>query len=539
MFGVNCPLPMKKNNTFTIILPLVICTSLAVGIYIGAYFWGTSLRGDELSRLKEVLGYIQEDYVDTVNTKALINNGIEGMLTKLDPHSVYIPKEDVAIANAQLEGGFHGIGVEFQIIQDTICVVTAISGGPSESLGIRSGDKIVKVDGIQVTGIGITINDVFKKLRGEKGTKVKVSIWRKGMKKILDFVISRDQITTHSVDVYYMIDAQTGYMKVSKFGEKTYDEFKEALTSLKSTGMKRLLLDLRDNPGGYLDKAIKITDEFLGAKKLIVYTDGKGSKYDSKSFAESGGEFETGAVIVMVNEGSASASEIVSGALQDNDRALIVGRRTFGKGLVQRPIELSDGSELRLTISKYYTPSGRCIQKPFSEDYEDDILKRYKNGEFYHADSIKMNDSLKFKTTKGRTVYGGGGIMPDVFVPRDTTMHSAFLGELYSKNIIREVALNFITENKVQISKIGMQDFIAHYQVPANLFQEVLRLATREKIKYTPADLKRSTTLINIDLKAYIGRGAWGDKAFYPIFHQQDELFKKALQLFGEAALLK
>ena len=530
---------MKKNNTFTVILPLVICTSVALGIYIGAYFWGSSLRSDDLSRLREVLGYIQEDYVDTVNTKTLINEGINGMLAKLDPHSVYIPKEDVAIANAQLEGGFQGIGVEFQIIKDTINVVAAISGGPSESLGIRSGDKIIKVDGILVAGTGITTEQVFKKLRGEKGTKVKVVIARKGLKKMLEFTITRDQITTHSVDIHYMVDAQTGYIKISKFGEKTYDEFKEALTDLKAAGMKRLMLDLRDNPGGYLDKATLIADEFLGAKKLIVYTDGKGAKYDSKSFAEAGGDFETGAIVVLVNEGSASASEIVSGALQDNDRALIVGRRTFGKGLVQRPIDLADGSELRLTISKYYTPSGRCIQKPFSEDYDEDIANRYKNGEFYHADSIKLNDTLKFKTSKGRTVYGGGGIMPDVFIPRDTTMHSAFLGELYSKSIIREVALNYITDHKAMVAKIGMQAFIQRYEVPAALFQQVLAIAAREKINYTPAELKRSAALIKIDLKAYIGRGAWGDKAFYPIFHQQDELFKKALSLFGQAAMLK
>lgn len=530
---------MKKNSTFTVILPLVICTSVAIGIYIGAYFWGNALKNDDLSRLKEVLGYIEDEYVDTVNTKQIINEGINGMLAKLDPHSVYIAQEDVAIANAQLEGGFQGIGVEFQIIEDTICVVAAISGGPSESLGIRSGDKIVNVDGKSVAGIGITTEQVFKKLRGEKGTKVKVSIKRKGLKKLLEYTITRDQIATHSVDSHYMIDKEIGYIKISKFGENTYDEFKDALTDLKKLGMKKLLLDLRDNPGGYLDKATKIADEFLSANKLIVYTDGKGSKYDSKSYAESGGDFETGAIIVLVNEGSASASEIVSGSLQDNDRALIVGRRTFGKGLVQRPIDLSDGSELRLTISKYYTPSGRCIQKPFSEDYEEDLVKRYKHGEFYHADSIKLNDTLKFKTKSGRIVYGGGGIMPDVFIPRDTSMHSAFLGELYSKNIIREVALNYITDNKSLIQKIGMEKFIATYQVPISLFQEVLRLADKAKIKYSTADLKRSSPIINIDLKAFIGRGAWGDKAFYPIFHQQDEMYKKAISLFAQAEKLK
>jgi carboxyl-terminal processing protease len=520
--------------------------ALAFGIIIGTMMSGRSDHNtvnQQYRKFAEILGYVKNDYVDTVNIDDLVDYSITKMLEKLDPHTSYIPKKDIEIARAQLEGDFEGIGIEFNIIKDTIYVVAPISGGPSEAAGLMAGDKIIMVDGKNMAGKEISNADVFGKLRGKKGTQVKISVLRKGTPKPFDFIIIRDKIPTFSVDVSYMIDPTSGYIKISRFAANTYTEFKEALTGLKAKGMKRLILDLRDNPGGYLDKATKIADEFIDDHKLIVYTDGKGKRFDSRTEAYEEGDFETGPVIVLINEGSASASEIVSGALQDNDRALIVGRRSFGKGLVQMPVNLSDSSELRLTISRYYTPSGRSIQKHYdsenADDYNADLINRYKHGEYFHADSIRFVDSLKYKTLNGRIVYGGGGIMPDIFVPRDTSAYTNYLVELFNKNIIREYTLNYFSEHKNKLQNIPFESFYKDFDVSDKMLEDIVQLATAAGIKYKNSEFNTSKEFLKLNLKAYIARSIYGPTGFYPLLNQGDEIYLQALKLFGKAEQLE
>ena len=516
--------------------------ALACGILIGAVMTdnkGKNNPNQQYKKIVEILGYIENDYVDTVNIEDLVDFSISKTLERLDPHTTYIPKKDIEIARSQLEGDFEGIGVEFNIIKDTIYVVAPISGGPSEAVGVMAGDRIIKVDNHPMGGKGITNNDVFTKLRGKKGTKVNITVLRKGTAKPLIFTITRDKIPTYSVDVSYMIDTTTGYIKISRFAANTYVEFKNALSDLKKKGARRLMIDLRDNPGGYLDRATKIADELLGGNELIVYTDGKGKRYDSRTEAYEEGIFEEGPVVILNNEGSASASEIVSGALQDNDRALIVGRRSFGKGLVQMPITLSDGSELRLTISRYYTPSGRSIQKPYdaedADNYNSDLLNRYKHGEYFHADSIKFVDSLKYKTRKGRIVYGGGGIMPDIFVPRDTSAYTNYLIELFNKNVVREYTLDYFSEHKDELKKMSFKDFNRKFEITEKMMQQLIALGTSQGVKFKQSEYAISKDLLKLNLKAYIARSLYGAAGFYPILNQGDEIYLQALKQFKKA----
>jgi carboxyl-terminal processing protease len=535
-----------KNNSFYIKLPIFLSLALICGIFIGAVMSNNSnknnISGNYLKYM-EILNYIDHDYVDTVNIDDLVDFSIDKMLEKLDPHTSYIPKKDIDMARSNLEGNFEGIGIEFNIIKDTIYVVAPISGGPSEAVGLLAGDKIIKVDNINVAGVSITNTDVFTKLRGKKGTTVQVSLMRRDSKELLNYTITRDKIPTYSVDASYMINHNTGYIKVNRFAENTFVEFHEALLDLKKQGMKQLVLDLKDNPGGYMDRATDMADEFLPENTLIVYTDGKGSRYDSKVPAENKGDFEKGSVIVLINEGSASASEIVSGALQDNDRALIVGRRSFGKGLVQRPIPLSDQSELRLTISRYYTPSGRCIQKPYEKDgidkYNADLINRYKKGEFFSADSVQFADSLKYKTAKGRTVYGGGGIMPDVFVPRDTSDLTDYLLELFNKNLIREYTLVYYTNNKQKLQGMTFEQYKATFEVSESMLKEIIALGEKSGVKYNDVQYNKSKKFLKANIKAYIARSLYGNKGFYPIINETDEIYIAALKQFGRAKSLE
>ncbi|SIT90044.1 S41 family peptidase [Pontibacter indicus] len=535
-----------RNTPFQVRLPLYIALALVVGVLIGANTFSPSDTNPQSTakaylKFRDVLSYIDRDYVDTVDTEALTDHAITKMLEKLDPHTSYIPAADLAMARSYLEGDFEGVGVEFNIFKDTIYVITPLSGGPSEAAGIQAGDKIIAVDGQNVAGNGITNEGVFKRLRGPKGTTVELEVLRKSSKKPLEFTITRNKIPTVSVDVSYMVNNNTGYIKVSRFASNTFDEFKVALAALKKKGMQQLILDLRGNPGGYMDHATRMADEFIAGDKMIVYTDGKGSRYDSKSFARTKGDFENSPVIVLLDEGSASASEIVAGALQDNDRALIVGRRSFGKGLVQMPIPLNDGSELRLTISRYYTPSGRSIQKPYvagTEDYQKDMLQRFENGEYFHPDSSLFVDSLKYKTGKGRVVYGGGGIMPDVFVARDTTEISEFLGQLYSKNVIREYALAYYNDNRKDLEKMQMDKFVKSFNVSDKMMKDLLKLAARSEVTYDEAQFKRSEALLRNNVKAFIGRSVYGNPGFFPILHEKDEEFQEALRQFGKAQRL-
>lgn len=523
-------------------LGLLVVSALAGGLVSAAMFGGRNTADNIASnsiKFREVLGYIQRDYVDAVNTDTLTDHAIISLLDDLDPHSLYVPVSDMEESKIQLENNFEGIGVEFDIVRDSICVVMPLVGGPSEQVGIEAGDRIVEINKENVAGVGINTNGVRQRLRGVKGTTVNLKIWRPSRNKNLSFRIVRDKIPSNSVEVAYMIDAQTGYIKVSRFTLSTDQEVHDALVKLKANGMKQLMLDLRDNAGGYMGAAIKMADEFLAGTKLIVYTKGKNPLNDMRYEAGIRGEFEQGSLIVLVNEGSASASEIVSGALQDQDRALVVGRRTFGKGLVQAPIELQDGSELRLTIARYYIPSGRCIQKPYEkgskEAYFMDMDNRYRSGEMFFADSVKVADTLKFKTASGRLVYGGGGIVPDCFVPNDTTVYTDYLVQLYNQNIIREYALSYSLKNKKQLAAMTLAQFQQAFKVTDAMIEEVNKAASKAKITIDAKDFKRSEQFLRNQIKAWIARNVWKEEGFYTVYNQSDDELLAASKLFEKA----
>jgi carboxyl-terminal processing protease len=543
-----------QNDRATVRLPMLMGITLVGGMLIGATFFGGTKSLNSLGRgytkYREILQLIENNYVDTVNTDELVDYSIEKMLEKLDPHTAYMNPQDAIAARSQLEGGFDGIGVEFNIYKDTVYVVTPLAGGPSETAGILSGDKIIKVDDKLLGGAKLENSAVFKTLRGKRGTQVKLTILRKGDKQPKEFTITRDRIPTYSVDASYMIDAKTGYIKVNRFSETTYDEFKTALASLKSQGMTQLMLDLRNNPGGYMDRATNMLDEFISGNKLLVYTDGKDNRYDRQTHARFTGQFEEGPLVVLIDEGSASASEIVSGALQDHDRALIAGRRSFGKGLVQMPVTLSDGSELRLTISRYYTPSGRSIQKPYvpgqEGDYEKDLELRSKRGEYYIADSIKNDPKLKFKTDGGRIVYGGGGITPDYFIPRDSSWQTPYLVQLYGKNIVREFAMEYTNENRKKLEKMPFDEFDRTVTIGDEQLNRLIEIATDEGIKFNEKEYNRSKSYIRTQVKALVARSVYQknnksgqNNEFFRVISQNDETYQKALKLFDRADKLE
>lgn len=543
-----------QNDKATVRLPMLMGITLAGGMLIGATFFGGTKSLNSIGRgytkYREILQLIENNYVDSVNTDDLVDFSIQKMLEKLDPHTVYMNPQDAIAARSQLEGGFDGIGVEFNIYKDTVYVVTPLAGGPSEAVGIQSGDKIIKVDNQPLSGPKLENSMVFKALRGKRGTDVKLTILRKGDKQPKEFTVTRDRIPTYSVDAAYMVDAKTGYIKVNRFSETTYDEFKAALGSLKSQGMSQLLLDLRNNPGGYMDRATNVADELISGNKLLVYTDGKDNRYDRQTYARFPGQFEEGPVVVLIDEGSASASEIVSGALQDHDRALIAGRRSFGKGLVQMPVTLSDGSELRLTISRYYTPSGRSIQKPYvpghEGDYEKDLETRSKRGEYYVADSIKNDPKLKFKTDHGRIVYGGGGITPDYFIPRDSSWQTPYLFQLYGKNIIREFAMEYSNDNRKKLEKMPFAEFDRTVTIGDDQMNRLVKIATAEGIKFNEKEYNRSKNYIRTQVKALVARALYqkSNKAgqnneFFKVIGESDDTYQKALKLFDRADKLQ
>jgi carboxyl-terminal processing protease len=527
----------KGNSKYNISLPIVLCIGLAAGFFVGASLGGRKTSGDvgqDVQKFREVLTQIKDDYVDTVNTNNLVDDAIDHMLNKLDPHSAYIPVKDREAANEDLRGNFDGIGVEFNIFHDTIVVVSPLSGGPSEAVGVQSGDKIIKVDDKNMAGIGVSNTDVMHSLKGPKGSEVKVTVLRNGKSEPIDFNIIRDKIPQFSIDVAYMVNNEVGYIKVNRFSATTYEEFSASLKKLKGLGMKKLVLDLQGNPGGYMNMAIDMADDFLSEGKKIVFTNGKEKKYNSDAMSTARGNFEKGSLIVLVNEGSASASEILAGALQDNDRALIVGRRSFGKGLVQSPFDLSDGSELRLTISRYYTPSGRSIQKPYTDEdeYARDIISRYNHGEFFHADSIHFNDSLKYKTKNGRTVYGGGGIMPDYFVPLDTTLNSHYLNELYTSTSIQEFTFGYAEAHKDELTKDGFESFLKNFTVNDAMLSALVKVGERNKVKADYQEIKEKKKLFQIHVKAQIARKLWNNDGYYPVMNETNEVFLQAIKMF-------
>lgn len=536
---------LTTNNGRPWLNPLIYSIILIIGIIIGSLIFRerdtekyTANAHASAGKIDNVLDFIEQNYVDTVKRSDLEEKTLVAMLNQLDPHSEYIPAAELQQVNEPLQGNFDGIGVEFNIVNDTICVVHPIQGGPSEMVGVKAGDRIVKVEGKNLAGIKISNKKVFEALRGEKGSKVKVSIKRNGVKELIDFTITRGEIPIYSIDVSYMAAPGVGYIKISRFAAATYEEFRKAFNKLTKLGMKKLILDLRGNGGGYLNAAVDICDEFLSKGQLIVYTQGKASPKRVFKATDKGG-FENKPLVVLIDEGSASASEIVSGALQDNDRATIIGRRSFGKGLVQEQIEIPDGSALRLTTARYYTPSGRCIQKSYSKGldaYYSEEYERYENGEMLSADSIHFADSLKYKTVGGKTVYGGGGIMPDVFVPIDTSFRSSYLNKVSYKGIVSDFAFNYADKHRKELMIHKNADaFVKGFHPTTSLLEEFAAYAAKQGVEKNEVQLKRSSAYLLEQIKALIGRNLYDAEAYFPVILQDDRAFKAAVQKLEEA----
>lgn len=508
---------------------------LVTGIYIGyRYSYANRIRSKASNgKFEQLINYIQIRYVDTVNQTQLEDKALNTLLQSLDPHSSYVTAKEAKAMNEPLKGNFGGIGIEFNIIKDTIRVVSPISGGPSEALGILAGDMIVKIEGKNAAGVKITNQQVIEKLRGEYGTKVSISIKRRSEKKLIPFTITRDEIPIVSVDVWYMVNAKIGYIKISRFGATTYEEYMRAFNELKSKGMNVLVLDLRGNPGGYLNAAVMLSDEFLPPGKEIVHTKGR-SESKKIHMATAKGSFENNKLVLLIDEGSASASEIVAGAVQDNDRGIIVGRRSFGKGLVQEEKEFEDGSAVRLTIARYYTPTGRCIQKPYEdglEAYYGEELERFTHGELQNADSIKFADSLKYTTPGGKIVYGGGGIMPDEFVPIDTNGRSMYLNEVTYSGLLNQFSFDYADRNRSKLKTYNsFEKFNKSFAIDESILNEFIAFAEKNKVKRKEADIKKSTPILKVQLKALIARNIWNASGYYPVIHTIDKAFIKAVE---------
>ena len=525
-----------NNSKRTVFITVILGIAVALGVIIGRYL----PSGDDVSqhsnirsrndKLNSILNIIESNYVDSVNRNDLVETAIPAILKKLDPHSVYIPAKDLARANEPLQGNFEGIGISFSMLTDTILVISTIPGGPSEKLGLLPGDKILYVNDSLVAGRHITDEKIMGMLKGPRGTVVKIKVMRSGQKELLPFDITRDKIPIYSVDVDYMVNDHIGYIKINTFAMTTFDEFMKGLRELKDHGMTSLILDLRGNSGGIMEAAINIADQFLKEGQLIVYTKGRASPR-SEAKATGKGEFEAGNLVVLIDEWSASASEILAGALQDNDRGTIIGRRSFGKGLVQEPIPFSDGSGLRLTVARYYTPTGRSIQKSYKggfDKYYEDLNERYTHGEFEVSDSIHFSDSLKFTTAGGKIVYGGGGIMPDKFVPVDTSGVSPYF--VKTRSYIYRFALKYTENNREVLKKYTEAGEMGKYLDKQPLLDQFVQYATANGIKKDPAGLKISGTIIHTQIEAYIARNILDNKGFYPIWEKIDTTLKYAIE---------
>lgn len=486
---------------------------------------------EQTVKYQRLMALIDAFYVDTVNLQRLTEDAIVKVLTDLDPHSVYITKEEVDEMNEPLEGGFYGIGIQFSILRDTLKVVSVVSGGPSEKVGLLPGDKIVSVDGENIAGVKLSNTEVRKRLKGEKGTVVNVGVLRQNDK--MDFKIIRDKIPIYSVDAAYMLDKTTGYIKISRFAATTIEEFEAAVKKLQAQGMKDMVLDLQRDGGGYMGAAIGVSDNLLDAKKMIVYTEGLSSGR-REEYSTASGLFKDGRVVVLIDENSASASEILSGAIQDWDRGLIVGRRSFGKGLVQRQFPLTDGSMVRLTISHYYTPSGRCIQKPYKGvDYRGELYDRYERGELINADSISVNDTVKYYTkVKNRVVYGGGGIIPDVFVPLDTTLNYLYLNRLAAKNVIAQYLMNYIDKNRDQLKKKypKFEKFKEDFVVSDAMINDIVKAGEEAGVEKDEKWLEKLTPSIKMNIKALIARDLWDMNEMYQIMNEDDAILNRGWQ---------
>lgn len=525
----------SRNGAFQ---PLIYAVLLVIGVYIGANFGGSTVLVNRRSpesnpnKLVNILNKIDEMYVDSVEKSQLIDRAIDAMLEGLDPHSYYISAEEFAAIQEPLEGNFEGIGVEFMIQNDTLLVVTPIEGGPSEAAGIQAGDKIVRVDTVGIAGVGLTNERVMKLLKGEKGTKVELVIARRGDDKERVFNIVRDKIPIHSVVASVMVEPEIGYLRLTRFARTSYEEFMEGMQKLVSAGAQRIILDLRGNGGGYLNVAIPMVEEFLDRDKLIVYTEGKASpRHEYRSRGK--GRYSNLNVVVLINHGSASASEILAGALQDHDRSITVGRRSFGKGLVQDEISLPDKSALRLTVARYYTPTGRSIQRPYGEgiDYDNEYAERYENGEFYEVDSIQATDTLRFITPAGRIVFGGGGITPDIFVPFDTVGVTYYFSELSYTGTLRTYAVDYADRNRASLKRFSnVDEFIRGFTVSDAMLNELTRFGLADGVSVDQRGLRLSRKPISVRIMAYMARSLFDEEAYYRVLLEDDAMFNEALK---------
>ncbi|UKN00927.1 S41 family peptidase [Paracrocinitomix mangrovi] len=525
---------MEENKrSLLFIVPILMGGFLALGIWLGSMFTPVSVMSNPVventTKFNTILELIEDKYVDSVDHDLLIESSIEGMIKKLDPHSSYIPASDLESVNEQLYGSFGGVGIRFLIHEDSLVATHILPGAPSERAGLLPGDRIIEIDGEDVTDGTLTNLDVTEKLKGRAGSAVKVKVYRKGITK--DLSITRGTIPLSSIDAAIMLDSEVGFIKLNGFTSQSYNEFHDAAAALKQKGMKKMIFDLRNNGGGLMSAATDICDEFLKSGKLIVYTEGRTSG-KTEYHSSSKGILEDIEVIVLINSLSASASEIVAGAIQDNDRGLIMGRRSFGKGLVQDQSEFTDGSALRLTISRYYTPSGRSIQKPYGDDidYENDYWNRIESGELLNEDSIKLDENLKFKTIGGRTVYGGGGIYPDDFIPNDTAGASYYLTSLYYKNAFNHFAIKYLDKERENLK--DFDKFNSSFNVDNNMFNDFIKYASKLGVEENPIDIVTSRSTIKNRIKAEIARHIWQDNGYYMIYVQNDMDVQEALKKF-------
>ena len=527
----------NKNTRF---IPIIIAVSIITGIMIGVFYTDRFPNGKQgvinasSNKLNALLHYIDDQYVDTVNMAELIEEAMPQILGELDPHSSYIPAKDLEEMTADLRGSFSGIGIQFTILQDTIHVNSVIAGGPSEKVGLMAGDRIVEVDDSAFVGKIVTNNAAMKKLKGPKGSEVKLGVFRQGEKELLHFTIVRGDIPVKSVDAAYMMNEKFGYIKINKFGETTYPEMLISLAKLHQENCQGIVIDLRSNTGGYMGPAIQMVNEFLPKGKLIVYTEGRKAPRENY-FSNGTGSSQEIPIIVLVDEGSASASEIFAGAIQDNDRGTIIGRRSFGKGLVQQPIDFSDGSAIRLTIARYHTPSGRCIQKPYNkgkdENYEMDILTRYEHGEFFSQDSIKQDESHIYHTSLGRPVYGGGGIMPDIFVPQDTTGVTSYFSMAVNRGLIIQFAFQYTDQNRKALQKYETSEDMLKYLKKQNILEKFARFAESKGLKRRNILMYKSQKLFERNLYGNIIYNMMDMEEYLKYLNQQDSTVLKALEV--------
>lgn len=531
----------KKSNRF---MPLMMALCVVIGIIVGS-FYSNHFSGNRLSiintgtnRINNLLHIIDDQYVDKVNLDSLVEDAMPKILTELDPHSVYISAKDVEAANQDLQGSFSGVGIQFVIRQDTIHVQNVIQNGPAERAGILAGDKIIMVDDQTFVGKAVTNQEAMKRLKGPKNTKVKIGVLRYGHSKPQSFVVTRGDIPIKSVSATYMIDDKTGYIRIKSFGETTYAELLVALAKLGESGFQNLIIDLRDNTGGYLQSAVQMANEFLPKNKLIVYTEGR--KSPRQDFRSDGrGSYKQTPLVVLINEGSASASEIFAGAMQDNDRATVIGRRSFGKGLVQKQIEFSDGSMVRLTIARYYTPSGRCIQKPYvhgeTDDYAQDLMSRYEHGEFFSQDSIK-HTGPKYHTSNGRVVYGGGGITPDIFVPEDTTGFTSYYKQATMSGLILQFAFTYTDDNRPKLNNFKEMMELADYLKKQNLVDKFATYANDNGLKRRNLMIRKSHYLLDRFINSRIIYNMLDEQAWLEYVNEDDATIREALKTFRNNA---